>query len=108
MARYSAFLERKVEVRYRAGAIVLTASATLVADSGRSIFLEEHFEQDGQQKQFRWEIPYSCIVKIVEKAGGFEPAPFRAAPENGPSVRAASAADADAPLLPLRPRREET
>ena len=107
MARYSAFLERKVDVRYRAGAIVLTASATLVADSGRSIFLEEHFEQDGQQKQFRWEIPYSCVVEIVEKAGGFEPARFRAAPESAPSVRAASAADADAPLLPLQPRPKE-
>ena len=107
MARYSAFLERKVEVRYRAGELVLTASATLVADSGRSIFLEEHFEQDGKRKQFRWEIPYSCMLEIVEKAGGFEPAGFRAAPESAPLARAASAADADAPLLPLQPRPEK-
>ncbi|MBZ5703121.1 MAG: hypothetical protein LAN84_14910 [Acidobacteriia bacterium] len=107
MARYCAFLERKVEVRYRAGEIVLSASATLVADSGRSIFLEEHFAQGGQQKQFRWEIPYACIVEIVEKAGGFEPVAFRAGQENAPRVRAAAAAEAKAPLLPVPPRPKE-
>jgi hypothetical protein len=64
MARYSAFLGRRVEVQYRAGDIFLPASGTLVADSGRSIFLEEHFEQRGQEKQFRWEIPYQYIVRI--------------------------------------------
>jgi hypothetical protein len=64
MARYSAFLGRRVEVQYRAGDILLPASGTLVADSGRSIFLEEHFEQRGQEKQFRWEIPYQYIVRI--------------------------------------------
>jgi hypothetical protein len=64
MARYSAFLGRRVEVQYRAGDILLPASGTFVADSGRSIFLEEHFEQRGQEKQFRWEIPYQYIVRI--------------------------------------------
>ncbi len=44
MARYSAFLGRRVEVQYRAGDILLPASGTFVADSGRSIFLEEHFQ----------------------------------------------------------------
>jgi hypothetical protein len=67
MARYSAFLGRRVEVQYRAGDILLPASGTFVADSGRSIFLEQIFEQRGQQKQFRWEIPYQYIVRLEEK-----------------------------------------
>ena len=67
MARYPAFLGRSVEVQYRAGDILLPASGTFVADSGRSIFLEQHIEQRGQLKQFRWEIPYQCIVRIREK-----------------------------------------
>jgi hypothetical protein len=72
MARYSAFLGRRVEVQYRAGDILLPASGTFVADSGRSIFLEQHFEQRGSQKHFRWEIPYQYIVRLEEKP---EPSP---------------------------------
>ena len=64
MARYSAFLGRVVEVQYRAGDICLPASGTFVGDSGRSIFLEQHYEQHGQSKNFRWEIPYQCIVRL--------------------------------------------
>jgi len=67
MARYSAFLGRKVEVQYRAGDILLPASGTFVADSGRSIFLEQNLELRGQPKHFRWEIPYQYIVKIEQK-----------------------------------------
>src|ERR1043166_7502741 len=67
MARYSAFLGRRVEVQYRAGDILLPASGTFVADSGRSIFLEQSFMQKGQHKHFRWEIPYQCIVRLEEK-----------------------------------------
>jgi hypothetical protein len=66
MARYSAFLGRRVEVQYRAGDIVLPASGTFVADSGRSIFLEQSLVQRGQQKHFRWEIPYRYIVRLEE------------------------------------------
>lgn len=73
MARYSAFLGRRVEVQYRAGDILLPASGTFVADSGRSIFLEQQFEQRGQHKHFRWEIPYQYIVRLEEK-----PAPTQA------------------------------
>jgi hypothetical protein len=69
MARYSAFLGRKVEVQYRAGDILLPASGTFVADSGRSIFLEQSLELRGQHKHFRWEIPYQYIVKIEETSG---------------------------------------
>lgn len=67
MARYSAFLGRKVEVQYRAGDILLPASGTFVADSGKSVFLEQQFEQKGQYKHFRWEIPYQYLVRIEEK-----------------------------------------
>jgi len=67
MARYSAFLGRRVEVQYRAGDILLPASGIFVADSGRSIFLEQNFMQRGQHKHFRWEIPYQCIVRLEEK-----------------------------------------
>jgi hypothetical protein len=66
MARYSAFLGSFVDVQYRAGDICLPASGTFVADSGRSIFLEQHYEQHGQRKNFRWEIPYQCIVRLEE------------------------------------------
>ena len=86
MARYSAFLGRRVEVQYRAGDILLPASGTFVADSGRSIFLEEHFEQRGQEKQFRWEIPYQYIVRIQNLDGeGGSPNPA-AAPAESPAT----------------------
>ena len=67
MARYSAFLGRRVEVQYRAGDILLPASGIFVADSGRSIFLEQNFEQRGKHGHFRWEIPYQYLVRIQEK-----------------------------------------
>ncbi|HMC27271.1 MAG TPA: hypothetical protein VKM56_05685, partial [Verrucomicrobiae bacterium] len=66
MARYSAFLGRAVEIQYRAGDIRLLACGTFVADSGRSVFLEQHYEQYGQLKNFRWEVPYHCIVRLEE------------------------------------------
>jgi hypothetical protein len=72
MVHYSALLGRRVEVQYRAGDIFLPATGTLVGDSGRSIFLEEHIERQGQMKHFRWEIPYQCILRIEEKP---EPTP---------------------------------
>lgn len=109
MARYSAFLGRRVEVHYRAGDILLPASGTFVADSGRSIFLEESFVQRGQQKHFRWEIPYQFIVRLEEKSGddeGFPGPAGKTAPVSegvGRSSRATpSDTDGAAALLPLR------
>jgi hypothetical protein len=97
MARYSAFLGRRVEVQYRAGDILLPATGTFAADSGRSIFLEEHFEQRGQEKQFRWEIPYQYIVRIQElDAEGASP--NRAAA----SAEPASASDATPQPTPTK------
>jgi hypothetical protein len=121
MARYSAFLGRRVEVQYRAGDILLPASGTFVADSGRSIFLEQQFEQRGQHKHFRWEIPYQYLVRIEEKPdagapanGGSASAAPKAAPEAAAtskpgheprSAAAAASSDGGAPgLLPLSHR----
>jgi hypothetical protein len=87
MARYSAFLGRKVEVQYRAGDILLPASGTFVADSGRSIFLEQSFVQKGQQRNFRWEIPYQYIVRLEEKhEDPEEPGHASAAASTAPSA----------------------
>ena len=73
MCRYHALLGRRVEVQYRAGDVVLPATGTLAADSGKSIFLEEKLVQRGQVKSFRWEIPYACILSLDEN---FAPAPI--------------------------------
>jgi len=123
MARYSAFLGRKVEVQYRAGAILLPASGTFVADSGRSIFLEQSFMQRGQHKHFRWEIPYQCIVRLEEKPDELIPVAANAAsgaaseacsPESSPSKKseadpqnstsAAAAGAGSSVVLPLSHR----
>ena len=77
MARYSAFLGRFVDVQYRAGDVCLPASGTFVGDSGRSIFLEQHYEQHGQPKNFRWEIPYQCIVRLDGAETFSRPLPTR-------------------------------
>jgi hypothetical protein len=66
MARYSAILGRRIVVTYRAGDIILPATGNLAADSGKSIFLEESYQQQGSMKTFRWEIPYYSIVELNE------------------------------------------
>ncbi len=68
MARYSALLGRRVEVHYRSGEILIPATGTLAADSGKSIFLEEHFNQKQKDRTYRWEIPYGAIVRVTESA----------------------------------------
>jgi hypothetical protein len=95
MARYSAFLGRRVEVHYRAGDILLPASGTFVADSGRSIFLEQHLTQHGQVKNFRWEIPYQYIVRLEEKKElPYSPGnAVTASTQSGNRATAAAAAD---------------
>lgn len=120
MARYSAFLGHRVEVQYRAGYILLPASGTFVADSGRSIFLEQQFEQHGSHKHFRWEIPYQYIVRLQEKADAgqattgadlavvtapeSEPATaYVSAPVAG-SAKAATSSGGASAILPLRNR----
>ena len=102
MARYSAFLGRRVEVQYRAGDILLPASGTFVADSGRSIFLEQNLELRGQPKHFRWEIPYQYIVRIEQKPDTEvnAAAPTKAA-QTG-SARADALQDASSDAEPLK------
>ena len=111
MVRYSAFLGRRVEVHYRASDILLPASGIFVADSGRSIFLEQSFVQRGQQKHFRWEIPYQYIVRLQEKvedeSGGSANAKASAIStelKDQVSSAAASASGGAPALLPLRNR----
>jgi hypothetical protein len=112
MARYSSFLGRRVEVHYRAGDVLLPASGTFVADSGRSIFLEQSLVQRGQQRHFRWEIPYQFIVRLEEKAEDEkigDPSTASASatktePTNQVSRAAASASAGTPALLPLRNR----
>jgi len=53
-------------VTYRAGDIIMPATGNMAADSGKSIFLEESYKQQGKIKTFRWEIPYACIVELTE------------------------------------------
>ncbi len=99
MARYSAFLGRRVEVQYRAGDILLPASGIFVADSGRSIFLEQNFEQRGRHSHFRWEIPYQCLVRIFEKPDSSTTpdaaAPAAAKPAAAPEVSHTSETDGE-------------
>jgi hypothetical protein len=64
VAAYSQFLGCRVTVRYRVGEMLLSATGTFCADSGRSIFLEQHLEQRGGRKYFRWEVPYPYIYRI--------------------------------------------
>ena len=123
MARYSSFLGRKVEVQYRVGDILLPASGTFVADSGRSIFLEQNFEQRGQHRHFRWEIPYQYLVRIEEKpdssASANTPAPPAASsnaqetpadskPSDKPLSAAATASAGGAPGILPGPHRPKT
>lgn len=112
MARYSGFLGRRVEVHYRAGDVLLPASGIFVADSGRSIFLQQSLVQRGQQRHFRWEIPYQYIVRLEEKSedekvgdpGDASASAIKMEPKNQVSGATASASARTPALLPLRNR----
>jgi hypothetical protein len=101
-------------VQYRVGDVLLPASGTFAADSGRSIFLEQHVEQRGKRSYFRWEIPYQYIHRIEEAEETPEPpAPPKIVPPE-PENSQASAASAGLGLpsspaasllgLPQRPK----
>jgi hypothetical protein len=64
MGRYSSLDGKRVEAHYRAGEIQLSVIGTLVSDSGKSIFVEERFLQNGKQKTMRVEIPYEFIIRL--------------------------------------------
>ena len=95
MARYGGLLGKRVEVHYRAGDVTLPATARMVADSGRSIFLEEHYVLRGRVQTFRWEIPYQCILRMEENRA---PSP---APAYDPHSPGAAEDSNSAVLLPL-------
>ena len=104
MASFGHFLGRRVTVQYRVGDVLLPASGTFAADSGRSIFLEQHLEQKGKRSYFRWEIPYQFIHRIeaIEESQQ-EPAPAdvgRATPETLNENQQALAARAGSGLAP--------
>lgn len=101
MARYALLLGKRVEVHYRAGDVYLPATGTLVADTGRSIFLEEQIRPRGTLKTFRWEVPYPYIIHIVELSPLPGPSPAASQPEPSTQLDAQSAA------LGLRPRQEK-
>ena len=115
MASFAQFLGRKVTVQYRVGDVLLPASGTFAADSGRSIFLEQHVEQRGKRSYFRWEIPYQYIHRIEEASEAPEPPVTPKAVPAEPENSQASAASAGlglssssaAPLLAL-PQRPKT
>jgi hypothetical protein len=114
MASYSQFLGRKVTVQYRVGDILLPASGLFAADSGRSIFLEQHIEQRGKRSYFRWEIPYQYLHRIEETSASEEnpasaaelPASDSPQSSNPPTSRAAHAASGSSYLS--SPRRSDT
>lgn len=96
MASFAQFLGRRVTVQYRIGDVVLDASGIFSADSGRSIFLEQHIEQKGKRSYFRWEIPYRSIHAIEESPAeaGDEDETSTQTPEQRPVVPVAARATA--------------
>jgi hypothetical protein len=106
MARYHQLLGRRVDVEYRAGDIILPATGTLAADSGKSIFLEEKLLQRGHEKTFRWEIPYPFLLNIRESTSTAPEVLVRAnSPDNKAAEREKSSAQPA--LMPLRHRSHE-
>jgi hypothetical protein len=75
MLHYEALLGKRVEAHYRASDLQLSAAGTLVADSGKSISIEEHFIKDGHEKKMRLEIPYQFICRVVEEISLAESTP---------------------------------
>ncbi len=64
MIRYSSLLGKRVEVVYRIGTVHLLAAGILLADSGKFIIVEEHFDQHSSVKNLHLKIPYHCIVRL--------------------------------------------
>jgi len=114
MAAYSRFLGQRVTVQYRIGDVLVPATGTFAADSGRSIFLEQHIEQRGKRSYFRWEIPYGYIHRIEAAEGEAESSEAEPAPSDEEQRKRFAAAAASAQpasgapsILPL-PQRPKT
>ena len=104
MAEYFQFLGRRVTVRYRVGEILLSASGTFSADSGRSIFLEQHYELRGALRYFRWEIPYPYIYRIEsEGSTGVESSGEEPLTDSAKKAAAAAAGESSAGAASVLP-----
>ena len=79
MARYSALLGKRVEAHYRAGDMQLSTNGFLVSDTGKAIFVEEHFSSGGKEKTMRVEIPYAYVIRVAEARA--ETAQLRSVPK---------------------------
>jgi hypothetical protein len=64
--RYQSFLGKRVEARYRGGSIYHSANGVLTSDNGSTVVIEEQFVQNGKKKMLRVEIPYECILTLIE------------------------------------------
>jgi hypothetical protein len=84
MLRFLVLIGKHVDVHYRASDIQMSATGTLVQDSGKSIFLEERFDQGGKMKTLRLEIPYPCIARISEHSDDPD-APATSSSAQGPA-----------------------
>jgi len=79
MARYTAFVGKRVEAHHRAGDLQLSTTGTLASDTGKAIFVQERFSSGGKEKTMRVEIPYSYVIRVVEVRD--EPAQARPVPK---------------------------
>lgn len=95
MAKHHELVGKRVEVHYRAGDVMLTAIGALAADSGKSIFIEETHSQHGVARSFRWEIPYPCIIRLMEVS---EPVVPARSPDSSSSRQARAAFPEGLPL----------
>jgi hypothetical protein len=66
MARYTAWVGKRVEAHYRAGDLQLSTIGTLASDTGKAIFVQERFSSGGKDKTMRVEIPYAYVIRVAE------------------------------------------
>ncbi len=59
---------KRVEAQYRVADIRQKSVGTLVADTGRSIVVEERILQGERKKTMRVEIPYEYVIRLIEAA----------------------------------------
>jgi hypothetical protein len=63
---------KRVEAQYRVADIHQKSVGTLVADTGRSIVVEERILQGERKKTMRVEIPYEYLIRLTEAAQSSE------------------------------------
>lgn len=66
MSRFVSFMGKRVEAHYRVADIHQNSVGTLVADTGRSIVVEERILQGERKKTMRVEIPYEYVIRLTE------------------------------------------